>query len=438
MPEGEVNRLVQEIVRGLTAQGVDLVTAASTAAQAVVQGGGYTKKSKPRLPKINHSLTLPKLNISRTLKPEDFNKDGQTFLDWERSLESELRAAQLLKVLKEGPPADMVTEEGEWWTQADATIYNALLKSIPDRLLAKAHMMAGRVTSSKDVLEMVRTIQYKPTPFVEFQLQDELNYFRPKEDEHMEEYLGRAEVLMQKFANYGVRVAEERISMAVVKGLADDWILTIQKLGENTQEWKWDHVSKILLNEDLLRRSYGRGSSMLFPPLGMRKKNHGRGLVVSDTPQGLTPVRTNFVHGKTSYPHSPGRNSSPRRDASPGRTPKFRENGEEYKTGEFMQCLHCRKWGHGWKECASRSESWNPRPEDWDDVLEAQRNAKVGQSRRGRSHRGDTSPRSPRSGPPTPRSNASPRSSRSPRVSFHNANGRERGRESPRSPPHQK
>jgi hypothetical protein len=186
-------------------------------------------------------------------------------------------------------------------------------------------------------------------------------------------------------------VEETRLCRAVCRHLDDTWMPVMEKFGDDRTKWTWNQVSTLLQTEDNKRRQFmSKSTTSVFPPLGVSRRS-GRALVVSSTPQGLSPVRT----GR-------GILKSPRKSGSPGWTP-----GKGAQSPRNLQCYYCKVWGHGWRGCAP--ENWETTTQGKAQIHEGRKQTptrgggKYGGSRgSSRASSGKASPRSPRKGAESP------------------------------------
>jgi hypothetical protein len=331
---------------------------------------------------------------------EAFTKDGQLYLDWETGLQNELRAVGLLRVLEEEPPSDLTSSTGVWWKQADALIFNGLIKVVPPFAYSKLIHLGGQPNSTREFLRLLKQCYWQPSTNTDFQLEDELNKLGPRDKETMVDFLSRAEDLGRRCHNYGFPVEETRLCRAVCRHLDDTWMPVMEKFGDDRTKWTWNQVSTLLQTEDNKRRQFmAKSTTSVFPPLGMSRR--GRAFMISATPQGLSPIRTR-QRGILRSTGSP--ENTPRRGSQSPRN---------------LQCYYCKTWGHGWNGCAP--PNWENTTQGKAQISEGRKQGtptrgggKYGGSKGGsrgssRASSGKASPKSPRRGGESPKRVWTPR-----------------------------
>ena len=382
--EDPLPQKVEKLIKVMVKQGIPAHTAAAMTMSTVALTSGtrhhQERGRREETERVPRQLTLPKLTIPRSMGSIQFAQGGQLYLDWERSIRNELRAVGLLKVVDGSPPEDMDTDEGTWWTKADSTVFNHLMRVIPTFAHTKFSTLAGTVTSAKDCLRGLKDSYWRPTPYTDFALQREVTDLKPTPKECMEDFLTRTEELNRKCINYGFPVEEATLCRAVTQNLDDSWMEVMDKFGPDSKAWTWQHVSSILLQEDMKRRNFPKGER--YPVLGSIP-SQGKAFV-GFAPPGLKPIKTSSHKGILKSPESP-------RTSSPGHTPKG-------------PCASCKEFGHGYVNCPKKPyPTWTPTAAEWKTVRSASASPKKG-GRSGASS-GASSGRSSRasSGRSTPR-----------------------------------
>lgn len=318
---------------------------------------------------VPRNIKFPALNPVQVLgNPNNSTKDGMTFHTWLNLMHSSLLASNCVQLATQDPPADLASAEGVWWQQTNAVLFNALCAVVPDNVKGKLAGMVGGLGSFRAALLQIQELYFRPSPYTSFSLMDEINKFSPLPGEDMLTYTSRAQKLGETFQHFGEFLSESSLCLAMFKPLGDTWYDVLSKLPAVPQQWRFEHMCQVLLEEDYRRRLYFRsGSDTARAPLHLQTVKSGfrrsSGNAYAAATQG-SPSRGGHsqqcgsAHKAFGDPKSAQKasNSSPKKVYP--RSP--RPSGGSSPAQSYLLCFHCKNWGHKYPDCPSLPNGWRP------------------------------------------------------------------------------